>query len=45
MKISLFIFGNMNSRGKVGVYELGNLLSMFRKLSAKLQTIHGICVL
>jgi hypothetical protein len=45
MKISLFIFGSINSGGKVGVSELGNLLSVFRKIYAKLRLTHGICVL
>jgi hypothetical protein len=45
MKISLFLFGSMNSRGKVGDSELGNLLTVFRKLFAKLHMIHGICAL
>jgi len=45
MKIGLFMFGSMNSRGKVGVSQLENLLSVFRKLFAKLHTIHAICVL
>jgi len=45
MKISLFIFGSMNSRGKIIVSQLGNLLPVFRKLFAKLHMIQTICVL
>jgi hypothetical protein len=38
-------FWKQEQQRQVGVSELGNLLSVFRKLFAKLQTIHGFCVL